>query len=389
LIALGVVIAALVVPLVCDFLRVREPELGIALLLFAAAGVTALMAPRPSHLPVARRGWPLAALLAGSSALAWAGWYWRWTASPAATLFLAIRFGSLAALTYLACRTLRETASRRAARSWIALGGALYCLYALVQGLTSAGAVLWWFPTSLPSVMGTFLNRNHFAVFCELLLPVAVMEAVERRRGRWWMPVVILVAGAAAGSRAGLVLLALETVVLFLLMRGKPYRRLLLAAAVAAPLAGLAMGGDALLKRFLDSEPFLYRDQMWASAIEMARDRLWTGHGMGSFEAVYPAYARFDTGERIHHAHNDWLEWTAEGGIHFSAAWAAFAAWLLPRVRRMPWMLGIFAVLAHALFDYPLAQYPILTWWVMLCSLAVLEVSARGTSGSGTPQKRT
>ena len=54
----------------------------------------------------------------------------------------------------------------------------------------------------------------------------------------------------------------------------------------------------------------------------MARDRTSTGWGLGNFENVYPQYAILQTSEIVDHAHNDWVEWVAEGGIAVRcAAW--------------------------------------------------------------------
>jgi len=46
---------------------------------------------------------------------------------------------------------------------------------------------------------------------------------------------------------------------------------------------------------------------MLQSTIAMAREKPWTGFGLGNFENVYPAYALFDDGAIVNHAHNDWL----------------------------------------------------------------------------------
>ena len=49
----------------------------------------------------------------------------------------------------------------------------------------------------------------------------------------------------------------------------------------------------------------------------MAISRPIAGHGIGSFPYVYPAFARFDNGYFVNHAHNDWLEAFADGGGGF------------------------------------------------------------------------
>jgi O-antigen ligase len=56
----------------------------------------------------------------------------------------------------------------------------------------------------------------------------------------------------------------------------------------------------------------------------------------------------------VDHAHNDWLEWTAEGGAPMLLLLAAAAVAALPRAIRNPWGLGIYAVFLHSSVEFPL-----------------------------------
>ena len=58
----------------------------------------------------------------------------------------------------------------------------------------------------------------------------------------------------------------------------------------------------------------------------------------------------------MNQAHNDWVQWTAEGGIPMLLAmlWIAAAA-VSPGLRQL-WPLGIMAVFLHCLVDYPLQK---------------------------------
>ena len=51
------------------------------------------------------------------------------------------------------------------------------------------------------------------------------------------------------------------------------------------------------------------------------------GFGLGTFETVYPHFALFDIGLIVNHAHNDWLEWAAEGGVPLALALLSLAVW--------------------------------------------------------------
>jgi hypothetical protein len=55
----------------------------------------------------------------------------------------------------------------------------------------------------------------------------------------------------------------------------------------------------------------------------MIHDRLWAGLGLGTWSAAYPAYASYDDGTFVNQAHNDWLQWGAEGGLPFPSVAAS------------------------------------------------------------------
>jgi hypothetical protein len=116
----------------------------------------------------------------------------------------------------------------------------------------------------------------------------------------------------------------------------------------------------------------LYRDQIWAAGWDLFLAKPWSGYGLGSFRTVYPSKARFDTGEVVHRAHNDWLEWAVEGGIWGPLPLILIGTMAGLRVRREPWLWGIPMVLLHSVVDYPLDRFAI------LLLLAALAASARG-----------
>ncbi len=106
----------------------------------------------------------------------------------------------------------------------------------------------------------------------------------------------------------------------------------------------------------------------------MIGDHPWRGYGLGTFIDVYPTYARFDPGAVVDHAHNDWLEWAAEGGGGFLAAWALLAIAISPIAVRSTWGIGTIAVFLHALVDYPFAKFGIAAW-VFVISLGLWIVA--------------
>jgi O-antigen ligase len=143
-------------------------------------------------------------------------------------------------------------------------------------------------------------------------------------------------------------------------------------ASVSVTAAFIAVAGCALLlHRFSDPDPFAGRREILHGTLAMIHARPWTGFGLGTFRTAYPAYSPVDFGAAVNHAHNDWAEWAADGGIPFSLMLAALAVWSVPQAWRSGWGIGIAAVFVHALVDFPL-HVPALQLW-LFAMLGVLE----------------
>ena len=116
------------------------------------------------------------------------------------------------------------------------------------------------------------------------------------------------------------------------------------------------VGWDTLVHRFFQSDPYAVRREFLQSSLAMIRDRPWMGFGLGTWSTAYPQYALFDNGLFANQAHNDWVQWTVEGGAPF----LLFMLWIAARsvlsgVRSL-WGIGVVAVFAHSLIDYPLGR---------------------------------
>lgn len=102
---------------------------------------------------------------------------------------------------------------------------------------------------------------------------------------------------------------------------------------------------------------------MLAGTIAMIQTKPWTGFGLDTFRTVYPAYASVDFGAVVQHAHNDWAEWAADGGIPFSLLLLSIAIWSIPKAFRAAWGIGLIAVFVHGAIDFPLHK-PVLDLWL-------------------------
>jgi O-antigen ligase len=128
-----------------------------------------------------------------------------------------------------------------------------------------------------------------------------------------------------------------------------------------------ALGGaQTLLGRLADPDPLRYRREIFKSTAGMIAHRPWQGFGLGSFRAVYPEFATFDSGAVVEHAHSDWLEWAAEGGVPYAVAWVLLAGCAFPAAIRSVWGIGVVAVFLHAFVDYPFARLGVSAWTFIL-----------------------
>lgn len=339
----------------------------------AAFAVRRRFRPSPVRLtlPLATLGaavaWCLIQLVANLTVYRWA----TWNALLLWTTNLAVFF--------LASQTVRP---RRLLRATLYFGVGLAIL-ATLQTFTSGGNVFWLFPSGYREfVMGPFVNRTYFAVFVELILPLALAGALlDRRRPLVYalLAGVLYAAVVAAASRGGIVLVSLETGCVLLLAFS---RRLIAPKTLAVTIAALAasalifsaiVGPERLVERLRYKDPFIGRREMNLSSLAMFRDRPLTGFGLGAWPTVYPRYAIYDDGLFANQAHDDWAQWAVEGGVPFLLLMAATALWSVRPALQTLWGIGILTVFVHCAFDYPTQKPALAAFLFFMLGLLAAE----------------
>ncbi len=275
----------------------------------------------------------------------------------------------------------------RAAMLWF---GFLLSILATLQTFTSSGKVFWLFPSGYTDyVMGPFLSRNHYAAFIELVLPIALYEAFHRQRSSL---LYCAMAGAmyasviASASRAGMLLATAEiaAVIALVLIRGgvsgHGMGKTLLGIFASFVLFTALVGWGNLWSRFQAPDPLQIRRQLVLSTLHMIAAHPWFGVGLGAWATAYPRYALTDVGLFANQAHNDWLQWTAEGGLPFGLMLAALFFWCLRPAISSVWGLGVIAVFLHALVDYPFSRPALGS-----CPILILAMLAAWQCGRSAP----
>src|SRR6267154_3974479 len=164
---------------------------------------------------------PLLPPLAALSFIVLGQWFFRWTASPCNTrIELLLLLADLIVL-FLVVQAFRTLEDWRGF-VWFGMGfGFLVSLFAILQHLTSNGK-LYWFREIRSGGMpfGPYVNRNHFAGFAELVLPLALVPLVlgrvrrERRPVVGLFAVILIVALLLTASRGGILSFGAELGVL-------------------------------------------------------------------------------------------------------------------------------------------------------------------------------
>src|ERR1700682_3412957 len=254
----------------------------------------------------------------------------RGTASPYDTRSELQLVTALTLLLFLATQAFRTADDWRLFVWFIMSFGFLISIFGILQHLTFNGKLYWFREMRYGGIpFGPYVNRNHFAGFVELILPLALVPLVlgRVRRERWLVvglfAVVPIVALFLSISRGGIVSFGVELAVLALvLIQRRTMGKQLFAGAAVLLLALLMvswLGVEQILPRFSSfqslaataGKPASMRRDTWQIFLHHPL----TGTGLGTLQIVYPRYESLYDGKIVNHSPNDYLEALAETGI--------------------------------------------------------------------------
>ncbi len=323
--------------------------------------------------------WGPLQILTGNTVDAYATWNSAVSWLVLATIYLSAK----------ALLTDRRTRSRfLSTEIWI---GSVMAVLSILLKFGSPQKIFGFFASRYPPI-GPFIYKNHYAVFIELLIPIAFYKMTSGKHRR--APYVVLFAAlfacmVASLSRAGLLIAVGEIVVLVALSwaRGRitwrSLRNIGLPILLLVVAFTLLVGWDAAWARFQEAHPFEARGPLVHSTIEMIRSRPLTGFGLGTWRTVYPQYAVFDIARLANEAHNDWLQWAADGGIGFAAVILGFAIYVSRLAWNNVWGLGVPAVFVHCLVDYATRSLPLAAFLFLIAGALAAAGAARSSRKTG------
>jgi hypothetical protein len=209
------------------------------------------------------------------------------------------------------------------------------------------------------SVTGTFINRNYFAGYLSMVIPLSIgflwsREAVQGSQFGGWrhrlasldgrelligFGIIVMVLGLLfSASRMGILSLLLSFSLSSLLFKNPRGERRFSKTVVF--IFGLALlwaawiGLDAVISPFFSaSENFKTRWMIWVNTFQILKDFPLFGSGLGTFSQIFPMYRTFYIQGLVTHSENDFLQLASEVGfLGFGLLLAVFLYFFLKAV---------------------------------------------------------
>lgn len=251
---------------------------------------------------------------------------------PHATWNELFKLLSYAGLFFIIINNIRRERVKGLLRIMVAFG-LLLAIFGIFQHLSGA-ARIYWFREQTPSFFGPFFNRNAFAGYIGMLIPLGLGLFVSslplNKRNHIHRPlfylfstVIMVVALFLTLSRGGIISLMISLSFFTLLYRSsktgtrKPSVVLILLLIVFIYLVWI--GITPIIERLSTlshfGEALESRTEIWQATLSIFRDFPLLGTGLGSFEYVFPAYKLFGSYSVVTHAENDYLQFLSETGV--------------------------------------------------------------------------
>ena len=327
----------------------------------------------------------------------------RGTASPYNTRIELQLLIALTLILFLATQAFRSSDDWRFFVWFIMSFGFLVSVFGILQHLTFNGKLYWFREMRYGGIpFGPYVNRNHFAAFAELVIPVALVPLVlgKVRRERWFAVGLLALFPIGAlflsVSRGGIISFAAEVglLTLLLILRRAGGKHVLAGAAVLLVAFMLVswLGVRQVIDRFASMQSLEVqtgkRASMRVDTWHIFRDHPWTGTGLGTLQTVFPAYETNYDARIVNHTHNDYLEALAETGILGAACCAWFLIALFLRSLRLLFLhdksfaaalhlSGLIACagfLVHSLVDFNLHIPANALLFFLMANLATAEI---------------
>ena len=288
----------------------------------------------------------------------------------------------------------------------ITIFGFLYSFFAILQSFLSPQKIYGIYESSsLARPFGSFVNKHNFAAFINMSMAVPLgllfTGSIEKDKRLLYVTAVGLmgIALLLSGSRGGLVsFLSILFLLVILTTKNRSKNQIIIKGVlafvlVAVVIAGsIFIGGESSLTRLAESatsDNFTSdRMQIWSVTLDVIKNNLPFGAGLGAFGIAYTPYDISNGMARVEQAHNDYLETLANTGVIgliaglfflYGFAKTGLQSINIQNLYRRGVAVGAFAgcfgILVHSIFDFVLHITAVSVMFLTL--LAILAVSGR------------
>jgi O-antigen ligase len=355
--------------------------------------------------------WPMVAL----AALAVVQLAFHLTASIFSTRIELLLLLSILVLMFLTAQVFSNAGEWRQFAWFIMLLAFAVSGFGILQHLTFNGKLYWVREMRYGGIpFGPYVNRNHFAGFAELVLPMSLVPLLlgrvrrERTAIVGILAIIPLSALLLSASRGGIVGLGAELafLVLIVILQKSAGRHLFVGGLVLLAALGTVswLGMTQVLARFSALQTLEVtqskRAAMRSGAWHIFLDHPVLGTGLGTLQQVYPPYETLYDGKIVNHAHNDYVEALAETGALGGLCCACFLGIMFVEplrlfqkegnsfgnTLRLCGLTGCCGLLVHSLVDFNLHIPSNLLLFVLMAQLATAAIPE--AHGNGKRRRR-
>jgi len=285
----------------------------------------------------------------------------------------------------------------------VVFGFILSC-FAIIQKATWNGKIYWFVESTVGSPFGPFVNRNHFAGFMGMVVPLGLwmvfeIRIMEKKLLYLFFSLVMTTGIFLSLSRGGIISFLLSISLFFILTSIRNVKKKSVASLIGFLLILfcylLYLGISPIIDRFAtagltdDS-----RVMVWSEAFEAFKDFPWFGTGLGTFKFVFPMYSPHGLDHTLvyDYAHNDYLQLLLETGVPGVLFMTMFLISIIAIIIKFqkgrkfsPLMAGLTAsmsyMIVHSVFDFNLhmpsnaMMFSVILGLIVACS----EKSNNGT----------
>lgn len=271
------------------------------------------------------------------------------TVNPKATLSEFFRYSTYVIYYVLTVQLLSRKENIQATALTIALFGGLLAFSSILQFYLTDDMALWFRHTPTNSiVVGPYVNHNHYAGLMEMMFPIVlglflfyrprigntslikgIAEIFSQEKANIHILIgasalLIIVSIFVSLSRGAMISTCLSLLIFtfFLLKRkiSKGNTVLIISVILLTALSIGWFGWDQIFERFAklkNTQGIIYESRLdfWKDSLDIIKHFTITGSGLGTFSHIYPLHRSIISELFLTHAHNDYLELMAEGGI--------------------------------------------------------------------------